>query len=526
MKKMFYNGDIITMENTKPEAVLINDGIIEKIGRIKDIGSYNIEKIDLHGKVLMPSFIDSHSHITAVAQSLGIVNLSNCTSFSEIREKLNEYAKNVKSEEWVIGFGYDNNFLKEKNHPNKFDLNMDNPVLITHASGHIGVMNQKGLEILGINNATKNPEGGKFGRIGNSNEPSGYMEENAFINSTSNILKWDLAKYEKLMEKAQNLYIKNGITTVQEGLIKKDNWNILNNMAINNKLKIDVIGYVNIEESEILSENVEYENQNIISKNCYLKNKNYTNRLKIGGYKMFLDGSPQAKTAWLTENYEGEDNYKGYPIHTNEQVDKYVNKSVNDKMQLITHCNGDCAGDQLINALEKYENIKELRPVMIHAQILRKDQIKKMKKIGIIPSYFIAHVYYWGDIHLKNLGKKRAENISPAKTTLQENMIFTFHQDSPVIEPNMLETIGIACERKTKSGILLGEKQKIDVYNALKAVTINASYQYFEEDRKGSIKEGKLADLIVLDKNPLKVRIDEIKNIRILEVYKEGIKIF
>ena len=149
-----------------------------------------------------------------------------------------------------------------------------------------------------------------------------------------------------------------------------------------------------------------------------------------------------------------------------------------------------------------------------------------MKKIGIIPSYFIAHVYYWGDIHLKNLGKKRAENISPAKTTLQENMIFTFHQDSPVIEPNMLETIGIACERKTKSGILLGEKQKIDVYNALKAVTINASYQYFEEDRKGSIKEGKLADLIVLDKNPLKVRIDEIKNIRILEVYKEGIKIF
>ena len=96
MKKMFYNGDIITMENTKPEAVLINDGIIEKIGRIKDIGSYNIEKIDLHGKVLMPSFIDSHSHITAVAQSLGIVNLSNCTSFSEIREKLNEYAKKRK----------------------------------------------------------------------------------------------------------------------------------------------------------------------------------------------------------------------------------------------------------------------------------------------------------------------------------------------------------------------------------------------------------------------------------------------
>ena len=140
----------------------------------------------------------------------------------------------------------------------------------------------------------------------------------------------------------------------------------------------------------------------------------------------------------------------------------------------------------------------------------------------MIPSYFIAHTYYWGDIHIENFGLERARKISPAKSTLDKNILFTFHQDSPIINPNMFETIMCATERKTRNDRILGEEERIDVLNAIKAVTINAAYQYFEENEKGTIKEGKKADLIIIDKNPLKVDKKEIKNIKILETMKNG----
>ena len=195
-------------------------------------------------------------------------------------------------------------------------------------------------------------------------------------------------------------------------------------------------------------------------------------------------------------------------------------------MQILAHCNGDNAAEQFINAIEKEEkSIKNKRPVMIHAQTIRKDQIIKCKKLGIIPSFFIAHIYYWGDIHIKNLGK-RAYKISPAKEALDNNMKFTFHQDTPVLEPNMLETIEIAVNRKTRNRKILGEKEKIEVYDALKAVTINAAYSYFEENKKGSIKPGKIADLVILTHNPLKVDKEKIKNIKIYETWKNGKRVY
>ena len=154
------------------------------------------------------------------------------------------------------------------------------------------------------------------------------------------------------------------------------------------------------------------------------------------------------------------------------------------------------------------------------------DQLPEVKKLGMIPSFFVAHVYHWGNIHVQNFGLERASQISPAKAALDLGIKFTFHQDAPVIEPNMLETIWIACNRKMKDGKVLGEEQRIPVLAAIEAVTKNAAYQYFEEDIKGTIKENKLADLVILDKNPLKVDVDDIRNIKVLETFKEGNSIY
>ena len=312
-------------------------------------------------------------------------------------------------------------------------------------------------------------------------------------------------------KKAQREYLSYGITTIQEGMLVNELVDIYKQIIANHILDIDLIAYIDWKNKEILKEEfIEYLNQ-------------YKENFKIAGYKIFLDGSPQSKTAWMETTYLGSDNYFGYNTMQDKEVQDAVIDSCNDNMQLLAHCNGDRACRQYIDAINKCRGKYEIkRPVMIHAQLLNINQLREVKLLGIIPSFFIAHTYYWGDIHIQNFGFDRARKISPANSALKNDILFTFHQDSPVIKPNMFETIYNSVERKTKNGIIIGEEERISVIDAIRAVTINVAYQYNEENIKGSIKEGKLANFIIIDKNPLKIDKEEIKNIKILETIKEG----
>lgn len=524
-EKIFINGDILTMEEERTaEAVYIRNGRIEAAGRKEEILALKTEKteiVNLQGKTLMPAFIDSHSHISALAQTIMIVSLRGCGSIGEIIARLREYQENKKISEgkWIVGFGYDHNFLEEKRHPDRYDLDQasaDHPILISHISGHVGITNSCGLEKLGIHAGTADPAGGRYGRKAGTGEPDGYLEESAFISRSGEIMQPDLEELAGAMQAAQDIYLANGITTVQDGLTRKSDLEVLKYVAESKKFKVDVVAYVDAaEEENLLKANREYDRQ-------------YQNRLKIGGYKLILDGAPQSRTAWMTKPYEGEETYRGNPTHSDEYVEQIVEKALTEGKQLLTHCNGDAAADQLISAFQKAaekpgaggKDPTQIRPVMIHAQTARKDQLQEMKRLGIIPSFFVAHVYYWGDIHIKNLGE-RAYRISPAATAIEEGLIFTLHQDTPVISPNMLETVWCAVNRVTQEGVRMGEEE-IGVYDALKAVTINGAYQYFEEKEKGSIAAGKRADLMILDRNPLTADPEEIRDIRVLETMKDG----
>ncbi len=523
-EKIFYNGDILTMEDhLEAEAVWIKDGKIEALGSKEAILALKTEEtelVDLQGKTLMPAFIDAHSHISALAQTLALVSLSECRSIEEIIDKLKAFreSRELPDGKWIVGFGYDHNFLAEKRHPDRFDLDQVsevNPVLISHVSGHMGIVNSLGLETLGIREDTPDPAGGRYGHVEGTARLNGYLEESAFINQAKGIMKPEIEELAKAVQAAQDIYLTNGITTVQEGLAGKRDLEVLAYAAENQKLKVDVVAYLDLAQEELLQE----------ENSPYLKK--YQNHLKIGGYKLVLDGSPQGKTAWLTKPYEGEESYRGNPTHADAYVEQSVRKALQENRQLLTHCNGDAAADQLIHAFQKaaQEYPIRIRPVMIHAQTVRNDQIQEMKRMGMIPSYFVAHVYYWGDIHMQNLGE-RAYHISPAGTTAREKLVFTLHQDTPVIAPNMLETVWCAVNRMTQSGVCLGAEERIGVYDALKAVTVNAAYQYFEEESKGSIAEGKQADLIILDRNPLKTDRADLKNIRVLETYKDGLRVW
>ena len=306
-----------------------------------------------------------------------------------------------------------------------------------------------------------------------------------------------------------------GITTIQDGMTYPNMISIYKELIKQNILNIDLVSYISPNDKEIFFNNFQ---ENIIK---------YNNHFKIGGYKIFLDGSPQMKTAWMRTPYLGTDNYYGYPTMTNLDINNSIKISLETNMQLLAHCNGDAAVNQYIQCIKLYEDkLKNIRPVMIHAQLLGIDQIKYLKKYNIIPSFFISHVFYWGDTHIKNFGYERASQISPANSTLKNNILFTFHQDSPVIEPNMFETIWCAINRITKQGVTLGHNEKISVQDAIKAVTINSAYQYFEENSKGSIKEGKIANLIIVDKNPFLTDVNDIKNIKVLETISNGLTLY
>lgn len=519
-KTIYYNGNIITMEKQLyAEAILIEGNKIKYIGKLSEISNQNTKMYNLEGKTLLPAFIDSHSHITSFAQTIGLISLENTKNFDDIINKIKEFKDNniIKKNKWIICFGYDNNNLIEKNHPDKNILDKasnENPIIITHKSGHMGVLNSYAIKLLGINSNTENPNGGIIGRIEGTNEPNGYLEETAFSINSSKIPSPSKEKLTENFIKAQNIYFKNGITTAQEGLTKKDNFSFLKMLSENNDIKIDIVCYIDLKNNkEIISENKNYLNK-------------YNNNLKIGGYKIFLDGSPQGKTAWLSKPYINSGNYCGYPIYKDYEINNFIETSFNENMQLLSHCNGDAAAEQLINCFKQTinkKNIKNtLRPVMIHAQTIQYNQLKEMNKINMIASFFNAHTYYWGDTHIRNLGLERASKISPIKSAIENNVIYTLHQDTPVIMPNMIESIWCAVNRITKNGITLGEEEKISPIYAIEAITKNSAYQYFEEKTKGTLKEGKNADMIILDKNPLTTEHNEIKNIKIVETIKSG----
>ena len=193
------------------------------------------------------------------------------------------------------------------------------------------------------------------------------------------------------------------------------------------------------------------------------------------------------------------------------------------------HANGDAAIDMLIDGVAAALDNKELpdhRTVIIHAQLMRKDQLERTKKLGLVPSYYSAHPFFWGDWHRRSFGEERAAFISPAAETARMQIPFTIHNDAPIVPPDMMRLMWIAVNRKTRSDFVLGPDQRLTPMQALHAITLGAAYQYFEEDSKGSITPGKQADLVILERNPLLANPDTLKDISIVETFARGQSVF
>lgn len=538
-KIIFHNAQVVTMDDAHPsaEAVLVEDGKILKVGTNEEVlacKDAETQVRDLAGKTLMPGFIDSHSHLTAVAYSLLMVNAKPSPSGRcDTKEALlEEFRKGLEegdwsTGDWLMGMGYDPSVFPDKKHITRLDLDSvstEVPISCIHASGHMSVLNTKALQILGYWGDFEVPEGGTVELLPDGT-PHGLVTELAYMDPAVQA-KTQPPGFEKVLasiKKACDLYASYGITTAQDGRVTNGEYQLLTIGGQMGVVTIDVVGQVAPEAADEL----------------LVKGQRagaYTNHSRMGGYKLFLDGSPQAKTAWLSQPYyvapEGQsDDYCGFPLYPDEEVVKAAKTCLENDWQLNVHCNGDAACEQLIRcytqAIEETGIHKDLRPVMVHAQTVREDQLDRMKEIGMIPTFFLDHVYYWGDWHYASvLGPVRGERISPIRSAINRGMNYTMHQDSPVVNPNAMFAVHNAVNRITMEGRLLGADQRLTVEEALKGITINGAYQIFEEDSKGSITEGKVADLVILGANPLTTPVEELKNIPVLETIKEGKTIY
>jgi hypothetical protein len=250
---------------------------------------------------------------------------------------------------------------------------------------------------------------------------------------------------------------------------------------------------------------------------------------------MTLDGSPQGRTAWRTEPYlippDGQkEGYLGYPaIADDNEVKRIVALAFENNWQLLTHANGDAAMDQLIRAMRpainQYGN-EDRRNVLIHGQYVRMDQLDSLAEMDIIASLFPMHTFYWGDWHKQIIGEEKGNKISLIRSALNRGMKVTSHTDAPVAFPNLMMILWTTVNRVSRSGAIIGEDERLTPYEALKSITIWGAYQHFEEDRKGSLVTGKVADLVILDQNPLKIEPMKLKDIQVMETIKEGQTIF
>ena len=525
------SNNVILMTGDKeaqPLSIAINNKKIVWIGSHEDATKIQGTKINFGHQAILPGFIDAHGHASYLAFATQVANIASppvgkIKTIKDLQIELKKFIKdsNLQPGQWLMGLGYDDSLLAEQRHPTKEDLDQvstEHPIYLIHVSAHLGAANSMGLALANINSDTPDPSGGKIRRYENSSEPNGVFEETAAYP----VQQLAMSAYKDpigSVKKAMEIYASHGITTAQDGASSPETIGLMQAADAQGMINLDVISYP--------------VGQNGLDKTLETINfGSYEGRIKVGGIKLILDGSPQGKTAYLTEPYykpphSESESYKGYPLIPQKEVSKWVSEYADLNIPIIAHANGDAAADMLITAVKNAEIKTDHRTIMIHAQTVREDQLDQMKELKIIPSYFSTHTFYWGDWHRDSVfGEDRAMRISPTRSTLNRKMPFTVHNDAPVVPPDMIRLLWSTTNRMTRSGKVLGEEQKISTYSALEAMTINAAYQHFEDGIKGTIEVGKLADLVVLSEDPLSMPADELLKLKVMATYSHGKEIF
>lgn len=535
---IYHNGTIVTMDSrcsianavaTAGDRILAV-GDVAEAAELRDDGTI---MVDLKGATLLPGFYDAHSHFmragyygkyyTDVASS----PVGSIKTAEDIRKRVMETAADTPKGEWVRCVAYDDTGIAEQRHLTVAELDAmcpEHPLFLRHVSGHVGLANSLALKIAGIGKETTDPPGGMIRRDANG-VPTGLLEEPSAMDLVQDMMpQTTRAEWLESIRHAGRMYAAKGVTTAQEGGATDDMWDAYFDAHAQGLLSCRV---------QILPRHGSFSFSRV-SRTQAGTQLTPDSMLSLGAAKIFQDGSLQAYTGSLSNPYyailnphlPGGPLYRGYSIRSQRELTDIVVKYHKDGWQVAIHGNGDQAIDEILNAFEAAQQAyprADARHTIIHCQTVREDQLDRISRLGVMPSFFVVHTYYWGDRHRDIfLGPCRARRISPLQSALARNIKFTNHNDTFVTPIDPLLSVWSAVNRLTSSGKVLGEEQRVNVVDALRSVTIWAARQFCEETIKGSLEPGKLADMVVLGENPLASPTERIRDIPVVATIVGG----
>lgn len=529
---LYSGGPIITMEGETPqqaEAVVTQGGVIRFVGprtQAETRFGGELDRVELNGRTMLPGLIDAHSHFGMALMQAGGVNLGSppvgpvsdvAGLIATIRSHIER--QSIPAGSWVVGWNYDQSQLAEARHVTRTELDAafpDHRIVMLHVSMHGAVLNGAALTASGISAATADIPGGVIGRDANG-EPNGLLMETAMFSAMAHLPQPSMEQRLAALEAAQAAYFAQGYTHAREGAAQMADIRFLTSEGARARLRIDMsIEALFTELPTLLANPVQPFGE-------------WRDHVKLQGVKFILDGSPQARTAYFSRPYRhggpnGERDWHGTPIVDQATFNALAAQAHGAGLQLFMHANGDAAIDMAVTGLEALgiRAADNRRPVVIHSQFQRLDQLPRYAAIGVGPSYFTNHTFFWGDVHVENVGEAMASGISPLVAARAAGLQVSNHTDYPVTALDTRFMLWSAMARTSRSGAVIGPDQRVDAYAALQALTTGPAWQLFEEGRKGRIAEGLLADFVILDRNPLETPVDAIRSIRVVATIKDG----
>lgn len=536
---IYRNGAILTMTGDNPvyvEALAVTDGKISLVGTEEEALAMKgdaTKVIDLKGRALLPGFLDGHSHyinslLVATQCKLYAPPSGTGKDVPSIIAELKRFAGELKipKGKMIMGYGYDDTVMPDGRLLNRGDLDKafpDNPVRIEHVSMHGAVMNSLALKYYDISAETKTPPGGVIVRKPGTQEPWGLIMETAFLPVMEKSEPMTAQQEIDWSRAGQMLYAESGITTAHEGATHLAQFQTIKRASDAGANIIDVVAYPFITDVD-----------KVLAEHPVEKWTKYENRFKVGGVKITLDGSPQGRTAFFTTPYltggpGGEENWTGEPTFPQDLANKMVKKVYEMNVPLLLHCNGDASIDAFLTAYEfarEGDYSKPWNVTTIHTQFMRKDHIPKFVKYKVRPSFYTLHTFYFAEAHIANRGKEQTMYLSPMRDAIDAGLRPSNHTDFVVAPLDQMMMLSSAVNRISRGGAEIGPDQRVTPFEGLKCMTEWAAEQYDELDSKGTLEVGKLADLVILSKDPLKVAPMMIKDIEVVETVKEGVTIY
>ncbi|WP_430446905.1 amidohydrolase [Sphingorhabdus contaminans] len=529
---LWRGGTIITMDGERPQTV---EAVVERGGRIvfagretraRRIAGRAAADRDLNGATMLPGFVDAHSHFAIALQLAGGIDLSDpavgtprdiSALLTTVQREVT--ARAIPEDQWVVVWQYNEEALAERRHVTRVELDAVLPkhkVVLVHVSVHGVVANSATLAAAKLDENSPVPDGGVMTK-GPDGKLTGLLFEKAMFPVMMGLPQPSEAQKLAALEAAQLRYAREGFTHAQDGSTQPADVAFLTGPAAAQRMKIDLAllpSWMGLDALLARSD---------------VRFGSYQGRVKLQGIKFLLDGSPQARTAYMTRDYargapDGSHPWHGQPVTPEAEFLASARKVHARGWQIFVHANGDAAIDMAVRSFDalgiKAKNNR--RPVVIHSQFQRPDQLAAYARIGVGPAYFSNHTHYFADTHRSNFSPEVVGFISPFKAARAAGLRPSNHSDFPVTALDPFTQLWSSMARTSLTGVVSGEDQRLSAYEGLQALTTGAAWQVYEENRKGRIRKGMLADFVVLDRNPLTTPLDQIRSIKVLETVKEG----